>query len=294
MVSVKTFFFAALAAAVSAAPSRPPRHNAHYTLPSVGGGARDLTPPAPHLVLKKIALGHGIQNYTCGPATDYGSSNSTAATALGAVAVLYDLTPFYPGTKGTGLPQDVWDSLPSKVLWDRPLPLNRRQGTQFGADPDQPFPNPPEDLRLPGTTTTTSSSSSSSYGHSYGDSCGGGGGGGGSSSDTAKFLGHHYFDAEGVPVFDLSAGAGTGTGPTALRAAVAKTESVPAPESADRGIMNTGAVAWLRLDDNGLGYSQEVAVVYRVLTAGGGPQVCSVTGEGVHSVPYATYYWFYG
>ncbi|KAL2178176.1 uncharacterized protein P884DRAFT_242586 [Thermothelomyces heterothallicus CBS 202.75] len=258
MFSTGTFLFAALAAVVSAAPPcpppGPPNSTVNYTLPSIGGGAPDLLPPADNLVVKKIAVGHGIQNYTCG------SSTTGDSIAAGAVAVLYDVTSFYPGTKRTGIRKDLWDSLPSRALWEQPLPLNRLAGSRFGADPVAPFPaNPAADLRLRGLPA------------------------------AARFLGHHYFDIDGVPTFDLPAAAAGG-----LRAAVARVDSESAPATADKGVLATGAVPWLRLDDNGRGGSRGVASVFRVVTAGGNPQSCSVAGEGVQSIPYAAFYWFYG
>jgi hypothetical protein len=87
-------------------------------------------------------------------------------------------------------------------------------------------------------------------------------------------------------VFDLSA--------AGLKAVVKKVGNVSAPAKADKGIIGTGAVAWLKLDDNEAGQSQGLTSVYRVITAGGNPQACSVAGVGVQSVPYTTYYWFFG
>jgi hypothetical protein len=245
MVSFTTVLFAALAAVASAAPGcKPP---IKYTLPKIGGG-EELAAPAAGLVVKKIAIGHGIQNYTCDSAT------ATESTATGAVAMLYDVTDFYPGTRSSGIRPDVWDNLPANLLWNQPLPLNKLPGTEYGADPNTPFPEP-ADLTLQGVP-------------------------------AAKFLGHHVFDIESVPVFDLSA--------AGLRAAVKKTDGKTAPKNADKGVIGTGAVAWLQLDDNGTGHSSGVSSVFRVITAGGAAQPCSVVGAGVQSVPYATYYWFYG
>ncbi|AEO63637.1 66dc3f2b-ac7a-4d02-9e8d-36cfa77808f6 [Thermothielavioides terrestris] len=244
MVSATSVLFAALAAVVSAAPTC--KKVVTPTLPQTGGPTQ-LSPPAASLVLKKIAVGHGIQNYTC-------SSTAANASATGALAVLYDVTSFYPGTEKTGISQPVWDHLPSDLLWRTPLPLNKLSGSQFGADLTNPFPAP-ADLRLPGLS-------------------------------TLKFLGHHFFDSAGVPTFDLSA--------AGLKAVVKKTEQVDAPSNADKGLTGSGAVQWLQLIDNGAGKSVGVSVVYRVLTAGGNPEACSVAGAGSQSVPYAAYYWFFG
>jgi hypothetical protein len=140
------------------------------------------------------------------------------------------------------------------VLEGTPFPLNKLVGTEFGADPLNPFPKA-SDLKLPG-------------------------------GPKVKFLGHHYFDSDGVPVFVI---------PSAdLTAVVKKIKGVPAPSDADKGVIGTGAVAWLQLDDNGTGNSKGVTSVFRVITAGGAPRACSVAGVGIQSVPYATYYWFFG
>ncbi|KAH6627197.1 hypothetical protein B0J18DRAFT_409402 [Chaetomium sp. MPI-SDFR-AT-0129] len=237
-----TTVLAALAAVASAVPvCKPPV----YTLPKIGEGA-ELTPPAASLVLKKIAIGHGIQNYTC-------AANTGDSVATGALAILHDVTSFYPGTERTGVPQNAWDGLPSNLLWNTPFPLNKLAGTEYGADPTTPFPVT-GDLRLKGVP-------------------------------PAKFLGHHFFDSKGTPVFDLPA--------AGLKAVLKKTDTKTAPSGADKGIIGTGAVAWLQLDDNGTGQSVGVASVYRVITAGGAPQPCSAVGAGVQSVPYTTFYWFF-
>ena len=206
-----------------------------------------LAAPAAGLILKKIAIGHGIQNYSC-------ETTTGASTPTGALAVLYDATSLYPGTKNTGLSQSVWDSTPSNVLWKTPIPLNKLADSKYGADAIKPFPAP-ADLKLQGLP-------------------------------NVKFLGHHFFDITGVPVFDLSA--------AGLKATVKKVGNISAPTAADKGILATGAVAWLKLDDNETGKSNGLTAVYRVLTAGGYAQACSVAGVGVQSVPYTTHYWFFG
>lgn len=104
---------------------------------------------------------------------------------------------------------------------------------------------------------------------------------------TLPFLGVHYFDINGSPTFDLVQKAG-------LLASVAKKDNVKAPTSADKGLLNTGAVDWLRLLDNQKGISQGLSAVYRVVTAGGAAQACSVSGAGSGSVPYVAQYWMYG
>jgi hypothetical protein len=155
----------------------------------------------------------------------------------------------------TGVNQLIWNGAPSALLRGTPLPLNKLAGSQYGASLTNPFPAP-ADLNYPPMA-------------------------------DVKFLGHHYFDNGGVPTFDLSA--------AGLKAVVKKVGGVDAPSNADKGIVNnSGAVQWLRLDDNGKGLSVGVSSVFRVLTAGGSSQACSVVGIGNQSVPYTAYYWFYG
>ncbi|KAK4188070.1 hypothetical protein QBC35DRAFT_515061 [Podospora australis] len=243
MLSVKSLLLAALASVAYAAPACQP--SATPTIPKTGG-ATELPVPAANLVLKKIALGHGIQNYTC-------ANTSATGVSQGAVAVLYDVTSFYPGTAKSGIVQKIWDEAPGLVLKLKSLPLNIKTGSKYGADPAKPFPKP-EDLKVAGFP-------------------------------VAKFLGHHYFDAAGTPMFDLNA--------VGLQASVTKLLGVDAPAKADKGPLNTGAVAWLQLGDSGKGLSKGLSQVYRVITAGGAAQSCAVAGAGVHSVPYTTYYWFY-
>jgi hypothetical protein len=214
-------------------------------------------------VLKKIAIGHGIQNYTCGAAN--GSS-----TAKGALAVLYDVTNLYPGTPVTGLSAADFDGLSKQILYGQDLPLNLQNkaaappGSQtapnalpeasYGAVVGQPF-LPPVDSRL--------------------------------GAIALPYLGVHYFDVLSRPTFDLKAKAG-------LFASVQKVDVVTAPATAEKGILGTGAVQWLRLPDNGAGLGVGLGEVYRVVTAGGAAQACSTSGAGSGSVPYAAQYWFYG
>jgi hypothetical protein len=218
-------------------------------------------------VLKKIAIGHGIQNYTCT------STDATAvAAANGALAALYDITPLYPGTPRTGLANiTAFNGLSTTVLWTQNLPLNIPHTTaaypgtrehpnvqaeaNYGADVAHPFPAAPADLQL--------------------------------GSIHLPFIGVHYFDGTGTPTFDLAKRTG-------LLASVSKKDNVKAPASADKGILSTGAVDWLRLLDNGKGISTGVSAVFRVVTAGGAAQPCSVSGVGTGSVPYTAQYWFYG
>lgn len=242
------------------------------TLPSTG--STDLPAPDANLTLRYLAVGHGIQNYTCATA------NATPV-ATGALAVLYDVTPLYPGTPNTGLTADVFNKLSSTVLWEQAIPLNLINPaagiptdsasttnplaeTAYQADASNPFPNPIPDLALDGQGI------------------------------NAKYLGVHYFDAKSSPTFDLAGGAE----PAGLFFSGAKTGGVKAPTDADKGVLSTGAVDWLQLGDNGRGLSKNVADVYRVVTAGGVAEACSVSGASnageAFSVPYTAQYWFYG
>ncbi|CAK7226825.1 hypothetical protein SBRCBS47491_006359 [Sporothrix bragantina] len=232
-----------------------------YTLPLTGTGT-ELPAVDSGLKLLKIAVGHGIQNYTCADTT-------SATTATGALAVLYDITSLYPGTVKTGLTVDAFNAISSQVLWGQNLPLNLQTTaaaspgtatspnamaeTDYGAVIADPFPTP-SPLSLPGI--------------------------------NAAFLGHHYFDAAGVPTFDLP-GAG-------LFGSVSKTGDVKAPSTAQTGILGTGAVDWLQLSATSNGLSKGIKQVYRVITVGGASQTCAVLNAAGGSVPYTAFYWFFG
>lgn len=185
--------------------------------------------------------------------------------------MLYDITALYSNP--------AFANISSSTLWTQALPLNlvdqaaaaeptaaNLPETAYQADAANPFPATPATLSLVVA---------------------------GQQTYTAPFLGRHFFDAAGAPTFDLSAAA-----PAALYFAGAKTGDVKAPAGADAGLLATGAVDWLQLGDNGLGKSVGVSSVYRVVTAGGVAQACSVSGATpagqVFSVPYAAQYWFYG
>jgi len=232
-------------------------------LTSYPAGTELPAPPAGS-VLKAVALGHGIQNYTCAAANG-------SATATGALAVLYDILPLYPGTAGTGLSAADFDALSAKILYGQSLPINMQNtaaaapGTpakpnvlpeaSYGAVVSKPFNLPLSDAKL--------------------------------GALSLKALGVHYFDKDGRPTFDLKASSG-------LLGSVSKVDVVAAPPTAEKGILGTGAVQWLGLPDNGLGIGVGVSKVYRVVTAGGVAQACSVSGAGSGSVPYSAQYWFYG
>lgn len=283
MVSTRAFLVAVLATVAYGAPAAPckpepgppgpPKPTTTYVLPSTGGMSRlsphgvspqltgtgdNLVAPAAGLILKRIAIGHGIQNYSCEAVP------SAVPSAKGALAVLYDITPLYPGTPKALDTRAKFDALSSTTLWTKAIPLNLANPAaaaagavlptkQYGATA-QPF-KAPRSLDFQGMA-------------------------------PIKFLGHHYFDAEGSPTFDLiEAG---------LKASVKKTGETNQPATADKGPVGTGAVKWLLLEDNGKGLSNGIKAVYRVITAGGGADTCAKAGDGVHSVPYTAQYWFYG
>ncbi|CAJ2502188.1 Uu.00g095820.m01.CDS01 [Anthostomella pinea] len=217
-----------------------------YTLPSTGGAT---TLPSPgDATLKHIAVGHGIQNYTC-------TAPGANATSLGALAVLWDVTSLYPGSGTAALSDADWTALPPKVLRTTDLPLNLADAASSdAADVANPFPAPAS-LTVDGLAA------------------------------PLAFLGHHFFSDTNVPTFDLS-------GDTAQVQLFSgkKDLGITAPADSDRGLTDTGAVDWLALSDKG--GSENLSLVYRVVTAGGQPSACTETGQ-TESVAYAAQYWFY-
>ncbi|KAL8296085.1 hypothetical protein RB601_003663 [Gaeumannomyces tritici] len=251
--------------ATTAVPCIPRPDATIPTLPSTG--AVDLPAPNPASSLKAIAIGHGIQNYTC-------ASGSATSIAAGALAILYDVTEFYPGTPKTGLTAAGFESLSSKVLWGQNIPLNLVD--QTAASPGTPEkPNdglPPAAYGAAEDVDPFMAPADLDLGLL-----------------RLKFLGHHYFDATGTPTFDLHE--------RSLRFSVKLKQSVSQPPAADKGVLGTGAVRWLLLNDSGAGLSTlgDQSQVYRVITAGGFGQGCSTEGAvPKSSVPYSAFYWFYG
>lgn len=110
------------------------------------------------------------------------------------------------------------------------------------------------------------------------------------------YIGHHFFDSAGTPVFTLDK-AKTAPGPAGQKPIVyvGKTDGIAAPANADKGPARTGAVDWLLLDAKTTpeyaGKSIGLKQVYRVVTAGGVGGTCETAG--VKSVEYATEYWLY-
>lgn len=111
-----------------------------------------------------MAVGHGIQNYTC-------TAANATATSLGALAVLYDITSVY-----ASLSSDEQDQLPITLLRTTDLPLNLAEpldpDNQYAADAADPW-IPDADVTLDGV------------------------------DEPLSVLGHHFFDASLTPTFDL-------------------------------------------------------------------------------------------
>ncbi|WYZ41279.1 hypothetical protein EsH8_V_000174 [Colletotrichum jinshuiense] len=167
---VKTFILLASVALASAAPAKRQAGCAKPTLPVNGNGVELPAPPA-DVVLKYIALGHGIQNYTCATSNATGQA-VLAPSATGALAGLYDARPLYPNSGSGSLPSvDAFNGLTSSAVWGSPLPLTPDGTTRFGASATAPFPAP-ADLVL-------------------------------ANMPPLKQLGVHFFDDTGVPTFKL-------------------------------------------------------------------------------------------
>ncbi|MCJ1270919.1 hypothetical protein MMC22_010816 [Lobaria immixta] len=99
-------------------------------------------------------------------------------------------------------------------------------------------------------------------------------------------LGHHYFDAAGVPTFDLGQKIGILKGK--------RDAGIAAPKKASKGPEGKGggAVDWLALC--AVAGSKRLQMGYRVETAGGkAPKSCKGQPEKIQ-VQYAAQYWFYG
>ncbi|KAJ1326241.1 DUF3455 domain-containing protein [Microdochium nivale] len=181
----------------------PPTAVVTPTLP-VHGGTRELPSPGA-LGLKSVLLGHGIQNYTC-------SAAGVKATATGALAVLWDIAPLFPGSGPRALSSEAWAGLTVSALHTTDIPLNLavNAGRPYAADLTAPFPAAAEltlkDVKGP-----------------------------------LRFAGHHFF-AGAVPIFTLSGNA---------QFVGKKNDGIPAPANADAGITGTGTVDWLQLGDAG-------------------------------------------
>ncbi|RBR18954.1 uncharacterized protein FIESC28_05776 [Fusarium coffeatum] len=206
------------------------------------GGSSELPSPPQGVILKHIALGFGVQNYSC-------ADVNAIPSAAGALAVLYDVTWLYPDQEGSPLTHEEWTSLPPHILDTGKAPLNRDSSGNICLT--HPFPKKGS-LKVEGFRK------------------------------RLPYLGQHFFNAAGVPTFDLD---------TYSRLLIArKVYGIEAPASSSAGPDGTGAVDWLYLED--AGGSIGVSIVYRVLTAGGVSHGCGAKGSD--STSYAALYWFYG
>lgn len=123
----------------------------------------ELPSPPAGVSLTRIVLGFGIQNYTC---TDVNSDPS----AIGALAMLYDITDLYPGKSRRSLKAREWVKLSSKALNSHDVPLTMIPGG-IGADSDHPFPKNAA-LKLSGMA-------------------------------SIPFVGDHFFNSNGTPTFHI-------------------------------------------------------------------------------------------
>lgn len=218
------------------------------------GTERELAAPPTGTKLRHVVLGHGYQNYTC---TKTDGSDTLTSTATGALAVLYDVWPFFPAQGASSLSlNDVW-GLATEAAHDISVPLNIDAsitlGRIAGSLPAVVKSSPwiaPADISLPGANA------------------------------PLKFKGVHYFDVNGVPTFDV--------GGDFFRAK--KLDDLNAPATAATSKDGSKAVKWLLLGD--AGGSTGIQYVYRVNTVGGAGHVC--TSEGDDSSEYATFYYMYG
>ncbi|KAF4119995.1 Protein of unknown function (DUF3455) [Geosmithia morbida] len=234
------------------------------SLPSTGGDT-ELQAPSGNLTLKHIALGFGIQNYTC-------AGVDATPKATGALAVLYDITDLYPGQTYRSLPSvAAFQQLGVTAMYGCDVPLNLDSSAltgsagiiHQGADAAAPFPaDAPLEIDADAAAAALPSSLSSA-----------------AFSGSIPFLGHHFFDASSVPNFVLSD----------LDYVGSKDQEVPAPKTADKGVDGTGAVSWLRLGPKDGTYGAKE--LYRVTTVGGASHGCSE--EGRDSTTYTAQYWFF-
>ncbi|KAK0387347.1 hypothetical protein NLU13_5660 [Sarocladium strictum] len=258
-----TLLVLATAALAAATPINKPGgarcKGANPVLP-VNGDFPELPAPPAGARLKRIALGYGIQNYTCAGA-------DAAPVATGALAGLFDITPLYPNPEDPrSLDQATFDRLTAMVVESAstniPLQLvstlpDRVPNAAPGADASKPF-LPAKDLPVPGLAGV-----------------------------KLKHTGEHFFTDAGVPMFKLDDG---------LSIQCAKLDGFNAPKSAAAGPHGEAAVAWLRLGvkegTEGKG-TNGLKFVYRVETGGGSSHGCKDGGASDSSF-YTAAYWFYG
>ncbi|PTB40996.1 hypothetical protein M441DRAFT_27504 [Trichoderma asperellum CBS 433.97] len=174
------------------------------------GGATELPPVPDNLELKVIALGLGIQNYTC-------ASVGATAVSTGALAMFYDISLLYPESGPNSLTIEKFNQLPAFALNHHAIPLHFNDSTVGRVS----IEGPGASLKRP--FTRAAPLDLGEFG-------------------SIPFLGHHFFNSDGAPTFILQRGN--------INVVASKKASVPAPGSADPGPAGTGAVAWLALDGN--------------------------------------------
>ncbi|KAJ5513640.1 hypothetical protein N7463_003192 [Penicillium fimorum] len=101
---------------------------------------------------------------------------------------------------------------------------------------------------------------------------------------TNLIIGEHYFDTDGVPIFDM------GLSGSKSWIAASKIASSPAPKSKSKS-KSCDDVPWLKL---GHKKGKGIQEVYRVVTSqGDAPSTCAGQ-KAMIQVDYAAEYWFYG
>lgn len=135
----------------------------HHLTVSAG---KELAQPPSNSTLKYIALGFGIQNYTC---AEVGAD----PTATGALAMLYDATSFYPGQSESSLSMEAFNQLTVSALYDHEVPLNLAPESDDTIAPGALVPpfTPDAPLTVDGV--------------------------------ELPFAGHHFFNGESVPQFRI-------------------------------------------------------------------------------------------
>ena len=196
-----------------------------------------------------MVLGHGYQNYSC--------DSALASSATGALAVLYDISPFYPGHEHAVRSVEDWLAIAKVASYTKDAPLKfsdasttaRVAGAEKAVNVAAPFYNPNKPIQLGGVP------------------------------GQLKPVGVHYFDGGKVPTFDFGA--------DLFKAK--KLDSVDAPATAAAGAKGEKAVSWLYMGD--VGGSKGIDYVYRVNTVGGAGHACDI--EGGDSTEYTAFYYMY-
>lgn len=256
MLAKSLLFLASTALVAAAPPARKPSTPCKLGSPASSkdivlpknGGAKELE-FLDGLELKHVALGHGYQNYTC--------DSAGVSTATGALAVLYDVSPFHPGHEHAVRSLDDWFAIAKMCSYtmDPQLRLDsastaaRVAGAEKQVNIDSPFFSPNKPINIVGVP------------------------------GELKPIGVHYFDVNKVPTFAV------GNDLFASK----KLDAVDAPNTAAPGQNGEKPVGWLYLGD--AGGSTGIDYVYRVNTVGGSKHDCDVAGDD--STEYSAFYYMY-